>query len=256
MLGLLFVLTARAQGVPVPPSNELLVGEELVYNVSYAFIDLGQIRIQTVSRVDADGRACYFSKAFIDSYQNIPLVDLHAVFESIMDPEVYSRRFMGKVKQDNLWDFSRYKFEYDRNRVLIDMGQQDTVVAKRETTEVRSVYQDGLSLYFYARRHLYEGKNVSVPTLVKEKNVSTTINFTNRRTTTEIDAVDYPVDVIEFDGMLDFVGIFGLTGEFEGWFSNDDARVPIFARMKVIIGSVHVELMEWKRPGWAPPRAE
>jgi hypothetical protein len=47
-----------------------------------------------------------------------------------------------------------------------------------------------------------------------------------------------------------------LTGDFEGWFSNDEARVPILAKMKVILGSITIELMRWKRAGWTPPRAE
>jgi hypothetical protein len=71
----------------------------------------------------------------------------------------------------------------------------------------------------------------------------------------EIDAVDYPIDVVGFEGNAEFVGIFGLTGGFDGWFSNDEARVPIVAHMKVILGSVTLELMSWKRPGWTPPRA-
>jgi hypothetical protein len=250
------VAVAQAQTAAPPRANDLVEGEELVYNVSYAFFDLGQIRIKTVARTEADGRPCYFCRADIESYRSVPLVDLHAVFESIMDSAVFSRRFTGKVKQDNAWDFSRYKFEYDRKRVLIDMGQQDTLVAKRETTDVQTPYQDGLSLFYFARRHLYEGKAVNVPTLVKEKKVSTAINFKNKRTTTEIDAIAYPVDVVEFDGTMDFVGIFGLTGDFEGWFSNDEARIPISAKMKVLIGSIKVELMEWKRPGWTPPKGE
>ncbi len=249
-------LSSFAQPLPVPPSHELMVGEELVYNVSYMFLDLGQIRIKTESRVEADGRMCYFSRAYIDSYKGVPLVDLHAVFESVMDPDVFSRRFMGKVKQDDWWDFNRYLFEYDRNRVIIDSGQKDTLVSRRDTTDVQTSYQDGLSLFFRARHDLYLGKPAVIPALVKEKKVHTTINFRNTRESVEIDAVTYPVDVVAFDGTMDFVGIFGLTGEFEGWFSNDEARVPIKAKMRVLIGSVSVELMRWNRSGWVPPKGE
>ena len=56
-------------------------------------------------------------------------------------------------------------------------------------------------------------------------------------------------------GNAEFVGIFGLTGEFSGWFWNDDARIPIVAKMQVIIGSVTIELMSWKRPGAGHLRA-
>ncbi|MEE8115035.1 MAG: DUF3108 domain-containing protein, partial [Nitrososphaerales archaeon] len=80
------------------------------------------------------------------------------------------------------------------------------------------------------------------------------IDSKKKRSTVETDFVDYPVDVIGFEGRAEFVGIFGMTGDFEGWFSTDEARVPILAKMKVIIGSVTLELMQWKRLGWKPPR--
>ena len=76
----------------------------------------------------------------------------------------------------------------------------------------------------------------------------------NLRTEAEIDAVDYPVEVVEFDGRMDYEGVYGLTGYFQGWFTNDEARIPIVARMKVILGSVKVQLQKWQRGGWQPPK--
>lgn len=230
--------------------------EELVYNVRYAFFNLGQIRITTYKSSTIDGRPVSFTRALIDSYRGIPFVDLHAVFESYIDHSMYSRRFMGKIKQDQTWDFSRYWFEYDRNRVIVEMGGQDTVITERDTVEVKGPYQDGMSLFFLARDGLFGTTSVSVPTMIKEKRVNTTIAFSNRRSSVEVDAYDYPIDVVEFDGTMEFTGIFGLTGGFEGWFSNDEARVPIKAKMKVLLGSVTVELMDYKRAGWLPPRAK
>jgi hypothetical protein len=136
----------------------------------------------------------------------------------------------------------------------METGSKDSIVQKRDTVEIKTPYNDGLSLFFYAREQLFSGKKMNIPVLVSEKKADTYIDFANKRTTVEIDAVKYPVDVIEFQGEADFVGVFGLTGEFEGWFSNDAARIPILAKMKVILGSVTLELMGWKRPGWQPPR--
>jgi hypothetical protein len=95
-----------------------------------------------------------------------------------------------------------------------------------------------------------------VPAIVNEQVVNTYIDFIGERSSVEIDAVEYPVDVLRFEGTAQFTGIFGLTGDFEGWFSNDDARVPILAKMKVILGSVTIELMQWERSGWMPPKGE
>ena len=252
--GLLWSPAARAQGVPA--DHVFVEGEELVYNVRYGFIDLGQVRIRTVSAQREGGTVVYDGKGIIDSYPKVPFVDLHAVYESRIDSAVYSRGFVGRQKDNGQWDVARYTFDYPAKRVLITTGVNDSVVAKRDTLGVETPYQDGLSLFFYARKQLFSGAQLRVPTLIKEQKVNTTIDFKGEHGTVDLDAVDYPVDVVRFDGNMDFVGIFGLTGAFEGWFSNDDARVPIQAKMKVLIGSVTVELMKWTRQGWNPPRAK
>ena len=226
-----------------------------MYNVRYGWFNLGQVRIRLLGPARREEHPVYNTRALIDSYRGVPFVDLHAVFESTVDSSAFSHLFVAKMKENDTWTFARYTFEYGRDRVLIDVGDRDTMVARRETLAVASHYQDGLSLFFYARAQLLSGLSVDVPTLVKEKESTTHLDFTNKVTSVDIDAVDYPIDVVEFEGAAHFVGIFGLTGDFEGWFSNDEARVPILAKMKVLIGSVTIELMEWKRPGWTPPRA-
>ena len=240
--------------VHVPRSNVLVSGEELVYNVRYSFIDLGQVKITTLDKVQTSASLVYNTEALIQSYPGIPFVDLHATYESVIDTGMFSRHFIGKSREDNVWDFSIYDFEYENNRVLMEMGDRDTVVEKNDTLWINMSYQDGLSLFFYARDQLFSGKKMNIPTLVKEQEANTFIDFKMERTTVETDFVDYPMDVIHFDGTAEFVGVFGLTGEFEGWFSNDEARIPILAKMKVIIGSVTLELVKWKRLDWKPPR--
>ncbi len=243
-------------GQAPPPSHVLSEGEELTYNVRYGFFNLGSVRIRTIQRQASGSTVAYDCKALINSYPKVPFVDLHATYESVIDTTIYSHHFVGKTKQDDWWSFSRYSFDSPNRRVIIENGQQDTLITTRDTVSVEGVYQDGLSLFFFARDRLFAGKSIDIPCVVTEKKVTTHINFDGRRDKVEIDAVDYPVDVVGFDGSADFVGIFGLTGDFDGWFSNDEARVPILAKMKVIIGSVTIELMQWKRPGWNPPRAK
>jgi hypothetical protein len=256
----LFVISfwqfSSAQTNSIPSSRVLVEGEELVYNVRYTFIDLGQVKIRTLTRVQTPEYVAYHSIANINSYKGIPFVDLSATYESDMYSSVYSHAFVGKDKEGKVWNFARYKFEYDKKRVLIDKGRKDTLVERRDTMELDRHLQDGLSLFFYARDQLFSARRMNVPCLVAEKKVNTYIDFSRQeRKSVDLDAVDYPVDVVGFDGTAEFVGIYGLTGDFEGWFSNDEARIPIVAKMKVIIGSVTLELISWNRPGWNPPRS-
>ena len=257
LLGALTVVRSSAQDASVPPSRVLVEEEELVYNVRYTFIDLGQVKIRVQKKVQTPDYTAFHAIASINSYKGIPFVDLAAIYESDIDSAMYSHVFVGKGREGKSWNFARYKFEYDNKRVLIEKGRQDTLVEQRDTIAIDRHLQDGLSLFFYARDQLFSGKRMNIPCLVTEKKVNTYIDFSRQeRKSVDLDAVDYPVDVVGFDGTAEFVGIYGLTGDFEGWFSNDEARIPIVARMKVIIGSVTLELISWKRAGWNPPRAK
>jgi hypothetical protein len=70
----------------------------------------------------------------------------------------------------------------------------------------------------------------------------------------EIDALDYEIRTVHFQGEANWTGVYGITGKFDGWFSDDEARVPIRAKMKLYVGNADIELVRWKRPGWTPPK--
>lgn len=247
--------TEAAAGDMAQEGGMLQIGEELTYNVSYASIDIGQIRIKVLDKISVEGRNYYQAIAYIDSYSGIPFVDVHTIYESFIDEEVYSQWFRARVKDDSKWYTTTYEYNYPVGKMYIQQWWWgSTAIEVRDSVLVDTLYQDGLSLYYFARQNLMSSQTFVVPTLIQENKARTIINFMNKRASVEIDAVDYPIDVIEFEGEAEFVGVFGLTGTFQGWFSNDDARVPILAKMHVIIGSVRIELMKWNRQGWNPPR--
>jgi hypothetical protein len=246
----------RACAQPAPPADSVFQpGEELTYNVSYGSFDIGRVRISLVETLTSGGRVTSHAVANIDSYRGIPLVDLHSIYATMIDQEMFSTWFNARTREDERWREWTYRFEYARSSVFIEEGfwKQGTIV-RRDTLRLDTLSQDGLSLFFLARKYLLSHQRVTVPTIVREKKGRTVIDFDGARTKEEIEAVPYPVDVLHFEGEAKFVGVFGLTGGFEGWFSNDAARVPVLAKMKVLIGNIRIELVSWKRTGWTPPR--
>ena len=251
-------VTPSETGVDLPaPPGVLFVGERLEYEVSYSIFSLGTVKIEILDTAQRNGATVFRAKAYMDSYSGVPFVSLHWIFYSEIDPQLYSHFFSGVDNKDsNNVLYSNYSFNYERNRVYIERGgrrQGDSTTKATDT--ISKTYQDGLSLFFYARGNVHSNSSENVPTFVNEKKVNTYINFLNKKTSSEIDAVKYPIETVEFEGRADFVGIFGLTGGFSGWFSNDEAAVPVIAKMKVILGSIRLELVKWNRPGWVPPRA-
>jgi hypothetical protein len=262
LLGMNYFLEERPQPTQTlaPPQSKMLeVGEELEYKVSYSFFNIGTIRTKILGKEERDGRMVYKTSAIIDSNPGLDwLVTLHIRFYSEMDGSVYSYRWIEDDSTKKETNYKIFRFDYAKKKSYLEAGKMlASGERKPETADTIAVdgsCQDGLSLFYYAREHVHEKNVHSVPTLIEKKQERTTINFTNTRTDADIDAVDYPVDVVSFDGKADYVGIFGLTGGFRGWFSNDDAAIPIVARMNVILGSIKIQLVRWNRPGWQPPR--
>ncbi len=239
----------------IPANKSLSVGEELTYVVSYSLADLGEVKIKIRDKKVIDGKTYYSTIAYIDSYSGVPFVNLHQTYESNVTSDYYSHYFRGVNKEEKPYTYTEYFFNYNNNKVRVKKGRFNP--AKVWTDSIGSIdklYQDGLSIFYYARMNSGQNKSVDVPCLVTEKKVVTKINFYKEVVDASIDAVDYDIECVRLDGEMDFISIFGLTGYFEGWFTNDEASIPVVAKMKVIIGNIRLELVKWKREGWKPPK--
>ncbi len=235
-------------------NKNIEVGEELSYVVKYAFIVLGQVTIKVTGKKRTGDKTIYNTIAYIDSYDNIPFVDIHQVYKSEMTNQWYSTFFEGIVKTEKYDSFTDYYFNYDSSKIHIIKGKlSPKEIWTDSTASINKKYQDGLSIFYYARMNTGQKKTEVIPGFVADKKVVTKINFYNDVSDISIDAVDYPVSCVKIDGELNYISIYGLTGYYEGWFTNDDAAIPILAKMKVMVGNVTLELKEWKRKGWKPP---
>jgi len=241
---------------PALPLNAQVIspGEELLYEVSFLGIKLGSIKITTEPNELLNQKVVNKAKAIMDSYSGIPFVDLHVIYQSWMDPSLsFSHQFIGNTKEKEYWLYDKLDFDYDSKNIHIEKWKLKDKYYSNDIPTNKKI-SDGLSLFFVARQHLRSNKTLKIPTFIDKAVVSTTINFTGRKENVDIKAVNYPVKTIYFFGLTDWTGIYGLTGRFEGWFTDDAASVPIKANMKVYVGSVRIELISWKRASWTPPK--
>jgi len=235
--------------------KKLQVGEELNYIVRYSFINLGEVKIRVRDSKEHNGRNYYNAVAYIDSYNGIPFVNLHQIYESNINQAYYSDFFRGIVKGDELTSYTEYYFDYINSNIRIKKGRfSPKQLWVDSTASLEKQFHDGLSIFFFARMMSGKKNSMMLPCFVNEKKVKTKINFYNETIPVSIDAIDYDVECVRLDGEMDFISIFGLTGYYEGWFTNDEASIPLVANMKVIIGNITLELNSWKREGWIPPK--
>jgi hypothetical protein len=250
-----FGFSISDKNVPVKSNQKKIdVGEEITYVVKYLAFEIGEIKLIVQKEQIVGNDTVYSAIAYIDSYDEIPFVDLHQIYETKFDSKQISNYFKGSILAEDT-TYTKYYFNKSKNNIHILKGRERTnEVWTDSTIYYDRNYQDGLSLFYFARMRTGQQKKVNVPVFINEKYEKTYINFYNEIEDMDIDAVDYDISCVRLDGETEFRGIFGLTGYFEGWFSNDQYAVPIVAKMQVLIGSITLELKHWKKKGWMPPK--
>ncbi len=234
------------------PQREIDVGEEIVYVVKYLFIPIGEIKLKVNSFNESD--SIYSAIAFIDSYSGLPFVDLHQIYETKFNKNQIPIYFKGTILGKDT-TYTIYNFDYRKRKVHVLKGSKTkNEIWTDSTASLDREYLDGLSLFYFARMRTGIKGTYNTPVFINEKPERTTFNCYDKSEDISINSVDYPIDCVYLLGETEFKGIFGLTGAFEGWFSNDKHAVPIYAKLKVIIGNVTVELKKWKKSEWQPPR--
>ena len=254
-------LSTQSKGNGDCSSFVICPDEELVYEVSWMKIPLGQIRLKANASVMVEGKLRHNASAVIDSYDGLPFVDLHVIDHTEMDESLYSKGFDALEKKGDRWESQKSHYDFSKKLLVTekalhaDKHSQAIASPSFDTLHLSSTsIQDGLSILYFARASTRNPRQVRVPTVVYEKEGATLFQVQNKTEYEEIDAwKDKKIRVVPVEGKAEFEGLFGFTGDFKGWFSDDVAAIPIKAELKVTIGSVKLELIKWKRNGWTPP---
>ncbi|HRI86302.1 MAG TPA: DUF3108 domain-containing protein [Ignavibacteria bacterium] len=238
----------------IAQSKVLQVGEELNYSVNYGFIEIGKVNIKMTGSRQAGNNVIYTSVCSMKSNKGIPFVELNSIFESDMlynGNDLYTVRFKATEIKEEGKIIIEYRFNYDSNYVYVlkeNLGNKE--IDRNIPFNQNVKFQDGLSLFYKSRLNSFSQENFLIPVFMNESETSVNYYFTSKKDEIFVPVFDGELQTYRCNGMANFEGVFGLSGEFAGWFSDDDARVPLKSQMNVIIGSVTLELTSFKRSGW------
>lgn len=236
-------------------SEVLIDSEELYYEVNYSFINIGWAKFNTSSVPGKPGY--YTTTAKLKSNNSLPFINIDYDFISIVE-----------IKEGNLkpHKFTAYEykndkrselvcdFNYDSNFITVKKSGFDKNIEMDKKILTSTVFQDGLSIFYYARMNSKKDKTEHVPVLMHTDTAMMKIDYSSKNTSVEISEVDYDISSVFLEGFLYFKAVFGLTGNFSGWFSNDAAGIPLKAKLEVEIGNITLELKSWTHSGWTPPK--
>lgn len=230
-------------------------GEELRYKVKWQFFRLGTITIR--AEHNAHDSLYYNISMLVESNPDLPFVSIRDYNVSLVNSQTMkSKEFYATHKNgDEIVEIRHFYDEHTRRTVCTNTDLTTGAILQLDTLVDVPPYVEGPSLFFITRWLSRSKQVVTIPTIASGQMAETVLDFTQGREYIEIDAINEPVRTRKYGGEAKWQGgtSAGLSGEFTGWVSDDEAAIPLRAEMKVLLGSVVIELEQWNRHGWNPP---
>ncbi len=261
-ISLFNTLTSRLQGSgwhDTEADSVMQVDEDMTFEASYLFFKVGSVRFLVVGKTMYDSLPAYHLRAYIDSYSGMPFVNFHAVYDTYADARNLRCIFNSKSQKDGgSWVYTTTSCDIDRKNVEWEQSK-DGKLLKRIDMPCNTSYTNGVSFIYYLREACWNsgGRQSSLEIPIIDDTVRSEVGLTinEKEEPCDVAAFDFPLNSQRLSGRIDFVGTFGVTGDFVGWMAADSSCLPLRAKVKVILGSVVVQLKEIKRDNWIPPKS-
>jgi Protein of unknown function (DUF3108) len=212
------------------------VGEELVFDINYGFINAGEAHMRVLDIVEWAGRPCYYvqtqahSNSFFDS-----IFPVNDTVETIIDVVgLASWRFDKRLREGTYKSDLLYTFDLINNLAIYE----------GDTTEAPPFIQDVLSSFYYVRTlDLKVGSSVIMQNFTRGKVAPFEVKVL-RKETIEVPAGEF--DCIVVEPLLKAAGVFKHEGRMTVWLTDDRLKMPVRMKSKVIVGSIDVTLKAYK----------
>jgi hypothetical protein len=215
------------------------VGERLEFSVGYGVIKAGTAVMEIPEIVRIDGRKCYHIVSTARSNKVFSVFfKVDDRVESFMDVHgLYSLRYDKHLREGKFTADVSMIFDQENNLAIYNEG--------KDTFEVAEYVQDVLSAFYFVRtQNLTVGKSIFVDNHTDRKNYPMEVKVL-RKERVKVEAGEFDCLVVE--PILQTPGIFEQKGSLTVWLTDDEVKMPVLMKSKVIIGSISSELTGYTR---------
>lgn len=234
---LLSILTTNAQTSEFRKieNNAFKDGEKLTFDVKYGFVTAG-VAVMSIPRIrKISGRNAYHVNFEVNSVPNFDWVfKVRDKYESYIDVEgIFPWRFEQHIREGNYSrDFSAF-FDHRKGRAKTSEGEYP----------IPKNVHDIISAFYFARTIDYSkmkvGDKVELQNFYKDKVHQLDVKYLGKERIT-VPAGTFDCVIVEplvLEG-----GLFKSEGNIVIWLSDDNLKVPVKVKTKVVIGSIDAEL--------------
>jgi hypothetical protein len=224
--------------LPVRTNNAFTKGEKLAFDISYGFVTAGRAYMEIPDYEQFKDRKCYriecrvnslpfFSTFFKVEDKYLSLVDVEGIFPWKFEQHIRE----GGYKRD-----FNAEFDHFNGKVITTKG----------TYNIQPFVFDIISAFYYTRTldlgSMKPGNKIHLENFFKDTTHTLAVKFKGRQTI-ETDAGEFRCIIVE--PIIKEGNLFKAEGSMLIWLTDDDRKIPIMVKSKVVVGSITVELVEY-----------
>jgi Protein of unknown function (DUF3108) len=214
-------------------------GEKLTFNVNYGFVTAGiaTMEVDGIRRISA--RNAYHVLFLVNTVPSFDWIfKVRDRYETFIDTEgLFPWRFEQHIREGSYSrDFSAF-FDQRRGKAKTSEGSYD----------IPPYVNDILSAFYYARTLDYSKMKVNDMILLhnfyKDKVYDLNVKYLGKET---VSVAAGTFDCIIVEPLVQEGGLFKSEGSITVWLSDDDLKLPVKVKTKVVIGSIDAELTKYE----------
>ena len=238
-LALLLPVSAQIKDFRKIENNAFTVGEKLTYEVKYGFVTAGiaEMAIPKIKRIS--GRDAY---NVVFRVNTVPAFDMFFKvrdrYETYIDVEgIFPWRFEQHIREGGFTkDFSAF-FDQRRGKAKTSKGTYDI---PPYVNDIFSAFYLFRTLDFSEKK---EGDIIKLENFYNDKVYPLDVVYKGKETIT-VDAGTFDCFIVE--PLVVEGGLFKSEGSITIWMTDDELKIPIRVKTKVIIGAIDSELTAYE----------
>ncbi|MEO8233392.1 MAG: DUF3108 domain-containing protein [Ignavibacteriota bacterium] len=238
MIALSSVMAQKKDEFRKIENNAFREGEKLTFDVKYGFVTAGVASFEIPKIKKISGRDAYhvlFEVNTVSTFDNF--FKVRDRYETYIDVEgIFPWRFEQHIREGNYSrDFSAF-FDQRKGKAKTSGGEYD----------IPKYVNDIVSAFFFARTLDYTGLKVGdrVPlkNFYKDKVYDLDVVYHGKEII-EVEAGKFECLIVE--PLVQEGGLFKNEGSIMIWLTNDEAKIPVRVKTKVVVGAINSDLTSY-----------
>ena len=239
LIGLTSIFAQKKDEFRTIDNDAFREGEKLTFDVKYGFVTAGIATFEIPAIKRMSGRNTYhitFEVNTVPTFDNF--FKVRDRYETYLDVEgIFPWRFEQHIREGKFSrDFSAF-FDQRKGKAKTSEGQYD----------IPKYVNDIVSAFYYARTldysNLEVGDKIPLKNFYKDKVYDLDVVYLGKET---IEVAAGKFDCIIVEPLVQEGGLFKSEGSILLWMTNDEAKIPVRVKTKVVVGAIDADLTSYK----------